>query len=91
MITPSMKCLYLGGTNLSTKQMEAIFKQISKLPRMRKLDLTRNILTGVDKNILAKALANVEDLGLMQTELSKDQVDALLEQIVINKSKPERC
>ena len=89
MITPNMKCLDLGGTNLTTEQMETIFEQISKLPSMSKLDLTRNILTGVDKSILATALANVEDLGLMQTELSKDQVDALLEQIVIKKSTKE--
>ena len=56
---------------------------------MSKVDLTRNILTGVDKSILVKALANVEDLGLMQTELSKDQIDALLEQIVIKKNTKE--
>ena len=35
----------------------------------------------VDRYILAEALSNVEELGLMQTELGKDQVDSLLGQI----------
>ena len=81
MITPKMKCLELNGTNLTPKQMEVIFQQISKLPVMSKLDLTRNILTEVDKDILAEALSNVEELGVMQTELGNDQVDSLLGQI----------
>ena len=74
MITPKMKCLELNGTNLTPKQMEVIFQQISKLPVMSKLDLTRNILTEVDKDILAEALSNVEELG-------RDGVVALLGQI----------
>ena len=82
MITQNLKCLELNVTNLEPQQMETIFKQISKLPTMTKLDLSRNVLTEVDKDILAEALSNIEDIGLMQTELSKDQVDALLGQIL---------
>jgi len=82
MVTPKMKCLELNGTNLTPNQMEVIFQQICKLPVMTKLDLTRNMLTEVDNNILAEALSNVEELGLMQTELGKEQVDSLLGQIL---------
>ena len=82
MITQNLKCLELNGTNLKPNQMETILQEISKLPTMTKLDLTRNVLTKVDKDILAEALSNVEDIGLMQTELSKDQVDALLTKIL---------
>ena len=78
MIAPNMRCLELSGINLKSKQMECILLQISLIPTMAKLDLTGNVLIGVNKDILAEALSNVEELNLMESELSTDQVDALL-------------
>ena len=82
MIPLNLKILELSGTNLTPPQMETILLKISQLPTLEKLDLTRNILTEIDKDILAETLSNVEELGLMQTELSRDQVDALFRQIL---------
>ena len=52
MITPKMKCLQLNGTNFPPKRMETIFQQISKLPVITKLNLTRNILKLTDTFLL---------------------------------------
>eukprot|EP00092_Neocalanus_flemingeri_P020148 GFUD01021812.1.p1 GENE.GFUD01021812.1~~GFUD01021812.1.p1 ORF type:complete len:794 (-),score=153.72 GFUD01021812.1:126-2345(-) len=82
LISQNMKSLDLSETNLNPCQLEAILKQISRLPTMSNLYLKRSNFTKVDTEILAEALSNIEDLGLMQTEFGKGQVDVLFKQIL---------
>jgi hypothetical protein len=89
MITQNMKCLDLGETNLNHCQLEIILKEISKLPSMTSLDLKNSVFSKVDTSVVADALSNIEDLGLIQTEFGTGQLDALLKQILYKQKTKE--
>ena len=75
------------STELTGQQTEAIFTAIIEGNcKMKKLDMSGNILSNVDAGLLASAVNSLEEVKMNFTKLTKDQVEAVLTQSLVNTS-----
>ena len=64
----NLETLDIGRTELTQQQATAILSGISKGTKLTKLNISLNNLSGVDSELLAKAVANLETLDIGSTE-----------------------
>ena len=64
----NLETLDIGSTELTQQQATAILSGISKGTKLTKLNISLNNLSGVDSELLAKAVANLETLDIGSTE-----------------------
>ena len=75
------------STELTGQQTEAIFTAIIEGNcNIKKLDMSGNILSNVDAGLLASAVNSLEEVKMNFTKLTKDQVEAVLTQSLVNTS-----
>jgi len=67
----------LINTNLTTPQLTALFSFIPTKNILKKIDLSRNRLEGVNSELLKKAICCFEDVNLSEAELTTTQLTAL--------------
>ena len=67
----NLETLDIGRTELTQQQATAILSGISKGTKLTKLNISLNNLSGVDSELLAKAVANLETLDIGSTELTE--------------------
>ena len=67
----NLETLDIGSTELTQQQATAILSGISKGTKLTKLNISLNNLSGVDSELLAKAVANLETLDIGSTELTE--------------------
>ena len=64
----NLETLDIGSTELTQQQATAILSGVSKGTKLTKLNISWNNLSGVDSELLAKAVANLETLDIGSTE-----------------------
>ena len=64
----NLETLDIGSTELTQQQATAILSGVSKGTKLTKLNISLNNLSGVDSELLAKAVANLETLDIGSTE-----------------------
>ena len=67
----NLETLDIGSTELTQQQATAILSGVSKGTKLTKLNISWNNLSGVDSELLAKAVANLETLDIGSTELTE--------------------
>merc|ERR1711867_200503 len=73
-----MKKLNITDTNLTQQQAEAILTAVSEENVVSKLYIGFNNLSGVDPGLLARAVTKLEVMDVQDTELSQQQVVAII-------------
>jgi len=68
----------LRDTHLTTQQVTTICTAMTGNSKLKKLNLSQNNLSSVDANILAKAVTQLEEVGIGFTHLTPHQVGAIL-------------
>ena len=74
----NLETLDIGRTELTQQQATAILSGISKGTKLTKLNISLNNLSGVDSELLAKAVANLETLDIGSTELTEYKATTIL-------------
>ena len=67
------------NTKLTTDQMEGLFRCLSTSTRLRELNLNYNDLSQVSSSVLAEGLNKLHKAFLYKTELSEEQMEAVLD------------
>ena len=80
---PSLNFLHLLATKLCTADLKAFAVATSsgKLPALKQLDLSDNILTGLIKHLVTVEYPSLEILSLNKTQLDKADVHSLSETV----------
>ena len=80
---PSLNFLHLSATKLCAADLKAIAAATSsgKLPALKQLDLSDNILTRLIQHLVAVEYPSLENLWLDKTQLSKADVRSLSEAV----------
>ena len=76
--------LVLDETSISIGQIEALFEQMSVRSQMKKLGLDGIDLSQLDRGLLAKVMARLETLHLMECNITTDQVQELFKEMSSN-------
>ena len=74
----NLETLDIGSTELTQQQATAILSGVSKGTKLTKLNISWNNLSGVDSELLAKAVANLETLDIGSTELTECSATTIL-------------
>ena len=74
----NLETLDIGRTELTQQQATAILSGISKGTKLTKLNISLNNLSGVDSELLAKAVANLETLDIGSTERTECKATKIL-------------
>ena len=74
----NLETLDIGRTELTQQQATAILSGISKGTKLTKLNISLNNLSGVDSELLAKAVANLETLDIGSTERTECKATTIL-------------
>ena len=74
----NLETLDIGSTELTQQQATAILSGISKGTKLTKLNISLNNLSGVDSELLAKAVANLETLDIGSTERTECKATKIL-------------
>ena len=74
----NLETLDIGSTELTQQQATAILSGVSKGTKLTKLNISWNNLSGVDSELLAKAVANLETLDIGSTELTECKATTIL-------------
>ena len=74
----NLKTLDIGSTELTQQQASAILSGVNEGSKMIALNIGENNLSEVDPGLLAKAVTNLEILDVSRTELTQQQVAAIL-------------
>ena len=74
----NLETLDIGRTELTQQQATAILSGISKGTKLTKLNISLNNLSGVDSELLAKAVANLETLDIGSTELTEPVISTTI-------------
>ena len=74
----NLETLDIGSTELTQQQATAILSGVSKGTKLTKLNISLNNLSGVDSELLAKAVANLETLDIGSTELTECKATTIL-------------
>ena len=70
----------LLGSRLTNQQVIKIMARMSEITNLKTLKVEGTDLSKVDPHTLAKAVNNVEDVYLVNTKMTKQQVNCLLNQ-----------
>jgi len=73
-VVTKLESLDVRHTDLITKQVETVLGAICQGSRMRNLDISGNVLSGVDPEIVARAVSRLESVSLEDTSLSKEHI-----------------
>merc|ERR1711936_258926 len=63
---------------ISREQLEALFEVMARRSKLKEIDLGHNNLAGVNKEILADGIKNVEIVKLYDTNLTKHQIERII-------------
>ena len=74
----NLETLDIGSTELTQQQATAILSGVSKGTKLTKLNISLNNLSGVDSELLAKAVANLETLDIGSTELTEPVISTTI-------------
>ena len=74
----NLETLDIGSTELTQQQATAILSGVSKGTKLTKLNISWNNLSGVDSELLAKAVANLETLDIGSTERTECKATKIL-------------
>ena len=80
-IAIKLEILEVGMSELTQQQTAAIFTAISEGINLTTLDIRENDLSGVDPELLANAVTNLEKLNIEFTELTQQQAAAILSNV----------
>ena len=80
-IAIKLEILEIGMSELTQQQTAAIFTAISEGINLTTLDIRENDLSGVDPELLANAVTNLEKLNIEFTELTQQQAAAILSNV----------
>jgi hypothetical protein len=72
----------LYGTQLTCQQAAAVFTAVCGRSQLKRLYIGNNDLTSVGAELLARAVASLEEAGLQAAELTAHQVETILHRIV---------
>ena len=77
----------LSSTNITEKQLRAVFNEVARSPvlKLRKLRLHQLDLSSVHPGVFSQALVRLEQVDLTESLHTEDQVLALFQQIVATK------
>merc|ERR1719319_1874630 len=67
----------LSSTDITTKQLNALFSFIPTQNILRKINLTYNNLEKVSPELLKKAICHLEDVNLSSTDITTKQLNDL--------------
>ena len=77
-VVTKLQKLEINCTELTLQQAAAIFTAVSEESTMIELDISDNDLSGVDPELLAKAVNNLTTLYIENTNLTLQQTEAIL-------------
>jgi len=70
------------ASDITAEQMKALFSAYNEDCLLKNLDLGANTMSSLEPELLASAVAKMENCYLMGTEITGDQINALLKQIL---------
>ena len=76
--------LLLNHIFISIGQIEALFEQISLRTQMKKIYLNEMDLRQLDRGLLARVMARLEDLHLLECDITTDQVQEFFKEMSSN-------
>ena len=82
---PRLEDIDLANTGLTTAQLNAVLHQmaLNEFGRLRRVSLAGNDLNSVATADLARAVVNLEDVSLAQTNLTSHHVEAVLRRLAL--------
>ena len=82
---PRLEEIDLANTGLTTAQLNAVLHQmaLNEFGRLRRVSLAGNDLNSVATADLARAVVNLEDVSLAQTNLTSHHVEAVLRRLAL--------
>ena len=75
-----LQSVTMALNQLSRGHVEAIFASMNQVTQLTKLWIQRNNLSSVDSEVFAKVINKMEDVNLVKTSLSSEQVTQILRQ-----------
>ena len=76
-----MEEVQMGYSPVSSQQAEAIFTTVASQTKLRKLHVSHTDLSSMEPGLLARAVVSLEDVNIRSTELTNQQVEAILSAI----------
>ena len=76
----------MWSTELTRQQLEAVLTAAEASCTLRKLNLGNNNLSLVEPGLLARAVNSLEEVDIRHTLLTKEQVEAILSQSLVQTS-----
>jgi len=68
----------LCNTAITTKQLEALFRDMADRTELKEIDLGHNNLAEVDAAVLTNGIKNIETVKLYDTNISRRQIESIL-------------
>ena len=68
----------LCNTDITTKQLEALFRAMKTKSELKEVDLGHNNLATVNSEVLAEGIKNIETVKLYDTILSTNQIESII-------------
>ena len=78
--------LDMWNTELTTRQLEAVLSAATTSSTLRKLNLGNNNLSLVEPGLLARAVNSLEEVDIRHTLITREQVEAILSQSLVQTS-----
>ena len=72
---------HIWGTGMSHNQVDAIFTNMRRGTKLRRLNLRSNDLSRVDAKVMAECVNKLEEVDMWNTSLRNEQVEEILLQI----------